>query len=224
VSTALVELAAVNRIFPGARPFHALHDIDVRIDAGEYVALVGPSGAGKSTMLNVLGLMDRPTTGEYWMDGSATSGKSENERASLRASSIGFVFQGFHLMTRRTVLDNVMLGTAYGTVPRSERESRARSVLARVGLGRHIDDYPATLSGGERQRVAIARAVVAGPKLLLADEPTGNLDQRRASEIMDMFESLNDDGLTILIITHDPSLAQRARRTISIIDGRLSQT
>jgi putative ABC transport system ATP-binding protein len=223
VSAAIVEFAGVNRIFPGARPFHALHDVDLRIDPGEYVSLVGPSGAGKSTMLNLLGLMDRPTTGEYWMDGIPTSEKSEANRSSLRASTIGFVFQGFHLMMRRSVLDNVMLGMAYGTVPREDREPRARAVLDRVGLSRHADSLPATLSGGERQRVAIARAVVGKPKLLLADEPTGNLDQQRAVEIMDMFESLNSDGLTVVIITHDTALAARAQRSIHIVDGRLVQ-
>jgi putative ABC transport system ATP-binding protein len=222
VSAALVELSAVNRIFPGPRPFHALHDVDLRIGHGEYVSLVGPSGAGKSTMLNVLGLMDRPTTGEYRIDGVPTSAQSDDERSALRASAIGFVFQGFHLMSRRTVLDNVMLGTAYGPVPRDERESRARAVLDRVGLGRHVDDHPATLSGGERQRVAIARAVVGAPKLLLADEPTGNLDQPRANEIMNMFESLNSDGLTVVVITHDASVAARAGRTLRITDGRLA--
>ena len=224
MTTPIVEFVAVNRIFPGVRPFHALHDVDLRIEPGEYVSLVGPSGAGKSTMLNVLGLMDRPTTGEYWMDGTPTSEKSEDERAGLRASTIGFVFQSFHLMTRRTVLDNVMLGMAYGTVARVDREPRARAILDRVGLRRHVDSSPATLSGGERQRVAIARAVVAAPKLLLADEPTGNLDQQRAGEVMDMFESFNEDGLTMLVITHDPALAARARRTVRIIDGRLIQT
>jgi putative ABC transport system ATP-binding protein len=223
VTTPIVELAAVNRIFPGVRPFHALHDVNLRIDPGEYVSLVGPSGAGKSTMLNLLGLMDRPTTGEYWMDGTPTSAKSEDERAGLRASAIGFVFQSFHLMARRSVLDNVMLGMAYGTVPRADREPRARAILDRVGLRRQVASSPETLSGGERQRVAIARAVVGEPKLLLADEPTGNLDQERAGEIMDMFEIFNAEGLTVLIITHDPALAARARRTVRIVDGRLNQ-
>jgi putative ABC transport system ATP-binding protein len=223
VSPAVAELSQVNRIFPGEHPYHALHDIDLRIDAGEYLSLVGPSGAGKSTMLNLLGLMDRPTTGEYWMDGAATSGTSDDERAAVRASTIGFVFQGFHLIARRTVLDNVLLGTTYGVTPRNERESRARAVLDRVGLSHRVDALPATLSGGERQRVAIARAVVSQPKLLLADEPTGNLDRQRAGEIMDMFESLNAEGLTVVVITHDAALASRAHRTIRIVDGRVSE-
>jgi len=223
VSTAIVELSQVNRIFPGVPPYHALHDVDLRIEAGEYLSLVGPSGAGKSTMLNLLGLMDRPTTGEYWIDGVPTSATSEDDRAVLRATTIGFVFQGFHLIARRAVLDNVLLGTTYGTIPRAEREPRARAVLERVGMSHRIDALPGTLSGGERQRVAIARAVVSEPKVLLADEPTGNLDQRRAGEIMDMFESLNADGLTVMVITHDAALAARAPRTIRIVDGRVSK-
>jgi len=220
----IVDLIDVSRVFGGAQPHHALSDVNLRIDAGEYVSIVGPSGAGKSTMLNLLGLMDRPTTGEYLIDGHATSATSENERAFLRATTIGFVFQGFHLLPRRTVLDNVMLATVYAAVPRSERESRARDALVRVGLEHRIEAYPTTLSGGERQRAAIARAVVAAPKLLLADEPTGNLDQGRAGEIMDMFEMLNSDGLTVVLITHDLDLARRARRTVSISDGRVTQS
>jgi len=223
VTNAIVELVDVNRVFPGAHPHHALRSVDLRVEAGDYVSLVGPSGAGKSTMLNVLGLMDRPTTGEYLIDGVATSGSTENERAIIRATTIGFVFQSFHLLSHRSALDNVLLATVYSAIPRPEREQRARDALVRVGLGHRIEALPSTLSGGERQRVAIARAVVTSPKLLLADEPTGNLDQARAGEVLDMFERLNQEGLTVILITHDLELARRARRTLRISDGQVSE-
>lgn len=220
----IIQLLGVERSFAGAPPFLALKNVSLRVDAGDYVALVGKSGAGKSTMLNILGLMDRPTSGEYLLDGTTTSARTENQRAELRARTIGFVFQGFHLLPSRTALDNVLLATAYSTVPRRDREERARDSLNRMGLGHRVDAYPATMSGGERQRVAIARAIVTSPKLLLADEPTGNLDNQRANEVMGLFESLNDGGLTVVLITHDLTLAARARRIVRISDGELSES
>jgi putative ABC transport system ATP-binding protein len=174
-------------------------------------------------MLNLLGLLDRPSVGEYRLAGSLTGDLDDDERAAVRARFIGFVFQAFHLMPRRSVLDNVLMPMLYSGVPRAEREERARRALERVGLGHRVEFFPTSLSGGERQRVAVARAVVSGPRLLLADEPTGNLDQQTSGEVMELFEELNDDGLTLIVITHDPIVARRARRSIRIADGRLSE-
>ena len=173
-------------------------------------------------MLNLLGLLDRPSVGEYRLDGALTGDLSEDERAAVRARFIGFVFQSFHLMSRRTVLENVLMPMLYSGVPRAEREPRAREALARVGLSHRVDFSPQSLSGGERQRVAVARAVVSGPRLLLADEPTGNLDERTSAEVMGLFEELNADGLTLVVITHDNAVAERASRGIRIDDGRVS--
>jgi len=223
VNTALVELRDVTRSFPGPPEVQALKAVNLKADAGDYISIVGPSGSGKSTMLNLLGLLDRPSVGEYRLAGSLTGDLTDDERAAVRARFIGFVFQAFHLMPCRSVLDNVLMPMLYSGVPRREREARARDALKRVGLGHRIEFFPNSLSGGERQRVAIARAVVSGPKLLLADEPTGNLDQTTSGEVMELFEELNDDGLTLIVITHDPVVARRARRSIRIADGRLSE-
>ncbi len=223
MNTALVELRDVTRSFPGPPEVQALKAVNLKADAGDYISIVGPSGSGKSTMLNLLGLLDRPSVGEYRLAGSLTGDLTDDERAAVRARFIGFVFQAFHLMPRRSVLDNVLMPMLYSGVPRKERETRARDALKRVGLGHRIEFFPNSLSGGERQRVAIARAVVSGPKLLLADEPTGNLDQTTSGEVMELFEELNDDGLTLIVITHDPVVARRARRSIRIADGRLSE-
>jgi putative ABC transport system ATP-binding protein len=219
----VVELVDVTRSFPGPPEVRALKSVDLAIARGEYLSIVGPSGSGKSTLLNVLGLLDRPTVGEYRLDGVSTGELSEEQRAGLRARTIGFVFQAFHLLPRRTVLDNVLLATLYSGVPRVERMSRATAALERVGLGHRMGFLPTTLSGGERQRVAVARAVIASPQLILADEPTGNLDQRTSDEVMDLFEELNDDGLTLVVITHDAATADRAARSIRIADGRVSE-
>lgn len=219
----LVELRDLTRSFPGPPEVQALKAANLTVQAGDYLCIVGPSGSGKSTMLNILGLLDSPSVGEYRLAGGLTSSLSDDERAAVRARFIGFVFQSFHLMARRTVLDNVLMPMLYSGVPRREREPRARDALERVGLGHRIDFLPGSLSGGERQRVAVARAVVSGPQLLLADEPTGNLDQRTSGEVMDLFEELNADGLTLVVITHDEAVARRARRRIQINDGRLSE-
>lgn len=219
----LVELRDVTRSFPGPPEVQALKGASLIAEAGDYISIVGPSGSGKSTMLNLLGLLDRPSVGEYRLAGELTGDLTEDERAAVRARFIGFVFQSFHLMPRRTVLDNVLMPMLYSGVPRREREDRAREALERVGLGHRIDFLPSSLSGGERQRVAVARAVVSGPRLLLADEPTGNLDQRTSGEVMALFEELNADGLTLIIITHDDAVARRARRCIRIADGRLNE-
>ena len=223
MTTPLVELRDVTRSFPGPPEVQALKGASLRIDPGEYVSIVGPSGSGKSTMLNILGLLDRPSVGEYRIEGHLTGDLSEDQRAAVRAHRIGFVFQSFHLMARRTVLDNVLMPMLYSGVPRLEREVRAREVLDRVGLRHRVGFLPDTLSGGERQRVAVARAVVSRPSLVLADEPTGNLDANTTGGVLDLFDELNAEGLTLVVITHDPTVAARAGRRIRIADGRLQE-
>ncbi|WP_242491805.1 ABC transporter ATP-binding protein [Actinomyces minihominis] len=217
----LIRLEDVTRIFPGPPAVNALRGVDLTVERGEYLAIVGPSGSGKSTMLNTLGLLDRPTAGTYWFDGIDVSSLSENERAALRGGSIGFVFQSFQLLPTRTVLENVILSTAYAGISRAEREPRARLALDRVGMSHRSDFFPGTLSGGEKQRAAIARAVSSAPRLLLADEPTGNLDQQNSRSVMELFEDLNNDGLTIVMITHDPLVAASTHRQVRMQDGRL---
>jgi len=217
----VVELVDLGRQFPG--PVDALVDVNLTVRSGDYLSIIGPSGSGKSTLLHILGLLDRPTSGEYRLDGLPTGSASESDRAALRGGRIGFVFQSFHLLPHRTVLDNVLLATLYSGVPRGEREDRARAALDRVGLGHRVDFTPSTMSGGERQRVAIARSVVADPKLLLADEPTGNLDTKNSAGIMDLFDELHADGLTLVVITHDLAVSGRAERRVRISDGRLEE-
>jgi len=223
VSAPLLELRDVTRSFPGPPEVQALKGVNLSIETGDYVSIVGPSGSGKSTMLNILGLLDRPTVGEYRIDGVLTGSLDDDERAAVRARRIGFVFQSFHLMARRTVLDNVLMPMLYSGVPRAEREGRARETLDRVGLGHRTGFLPLTLSGGERQRVAVARAVVSRPSVLLADEPTGNLDAATSAEVLELFDDLREGGLTLIVITHDPVVADRADRRVRIADGRLSE-
>ena len=218
----VVELDGVGRSFPGPPPVHALRSVDLGIHAGEYVSIVGPSGSGKSTLLHLLGLLDQPTTGTYRLDGVDTSTLSERARAVLRGSRIGFVFQAFHLLAHRTVLDNITLATLYNGIPRRIRTERAERALEQVGLAHRVQFSPGTLSGGERQRVAIARALVARPSLLLADEPTGNLDTATADSILDLFDDLHAGGLTLAVITHDDRVSRRAQRRVGIVDGYLT--
>ncbi|GAA1580475.1 putative ABC transport system ATP-binding protein [Leucobacter aridicollis] len=218
----IAELTGVTRFFPGPPPVNALRGVDLTVDRGDYLAIIGPSGSGKSTMLNTLGLLDRPSTGTFLFEGIDVAGLSEDERAGLRARAIGFVFQSFHLMPTRTVLENVMLAGTYAGLTREEREPLARRALDRVRLSHRIDSTPNTLSGGERQRVAIARAVCTSPRLLLADEPTGNLDRANSRAIMELFDELSADGLTIVMITHDEAVAQAAGRRVRINDGELT--
>ena len=218
-----IELRDVTRSFPGPPEVQALKGVNVSIADGEYVSITGPSGSGKSTMLNILGLLDRPTVGEYRLGGVLTGVLDEDERAAVRARQLGFVFQAFHLMSRRTALQNVLLPMLYNGIPRAEREPRAREALERVGLRHRTDFLPGTLSGGERQRVAVARAVASRPRVLLADEPTGNLDQATSAEIMALFEELHADGLTLVVITHDEDVARRASRRIRLADGRVGE-
>ncbi|RJT96636.1 ABC transporter ATP-binding protein [Arthrobacter frigidicola] len=220
MSTPLVELRDVTRSFPGPPEVQALKGISLTVHDGDYVSIVGPSGSGKSTMLNILGLLDRPSVGEYRLAGHLTGALDEDTRAAVRAQRIGFVFQAFHLMPRRSVLENVMMPMLYSGTVRGEREDRARQALERVGLGHRIGFLPGTLSGGERQRVAVARAVVTRPSLLLADEPTGNLDAATSADVMELFEELVTDGLALIIITHDQAVARRASHRVGITDGR----
>jgi putative ABC transport system ATP-binding protein len=219
----VIELRGVERTYPGPPPVPALRPADLLIDAGDYVAVTGPSGSGKSTLLHLLGLLDAPTAGTYLLDGFDTSALGDRDRSALRGGRIGFVFQAFHLLPYRTALENVLLAELYNQTPRTQRLDRAVDALRAVGLGHRLDALPTTLSGGECQRVAIARALVNRPSLLLCDEPTGNLDSRNAATVMELLDELNAAGFTIVVITHDASVASHARRAIAISDGVLSE-
>ncbi len=220
----VVVLDGVSRTFPGPPPVEALRSADLEIERGDYLAIVGPSGSGKSTMLHLLGLLDSPTDGRYLLDGIDTSELDERERAAVRGERIGFVFQAFHLLPTRTNVENVMLAETYAADSRTGRRDRAIAALDQVGLADFADRSPSELSGGERQRIAIARAVVGGPSLILADEPTGNLDSENSNNVLDMFDDLHAQGVTIAVITHDHEVAARAARRVSIRDGRLEES
>ncbi|MFC7623592.1 ABC transporter ATP-binding protein [Microlunatus sp. GCM10028923] len=217
----VVELIGLRRSFPGPPEVHAVRGVDLTVRAGEYVSIIGPSGSGKSTLLHLLGLLDQPTGGTYRLDGEDVSALTERRRSAVRGSRIGFVFQAFHLLQSRTVLDNVMLSMLYQAVPRRQRRERAMEALNRVGLDHRREFTPRTLSGGERQRVAIARALAGRPSLLLADEPTGNLDRANASGVLELFDDLHADGLTLAVITHDDVVSRRADRRVRMTDGVL---
>ncbi|MCA9796515.1 MAG: ABC transporter ATP-binding protein [Candidatus Eremiobacteraeota bacterium] len=200
----------------------ALRGVSFCIERGDFVAVMGPSGSGKSTMMNILGCLDRPTGGSYKLDGVETANLDKDERADLRNRKIGFVFQGFNLLSRTTAVENVELPLLYqGVYDTQERRSRCQSALTRVNLGHRFDHVPSHMSGGEQQRVAIARALVTEPSLLLADEPTGNLDTRTSDEVMEIFRELNEQGLTIVMVTHEQDVADKARRIITFRDGKL---
>lgn len=222
-SGAGVVLEGLSRTYSGVAPVHTLRSCNLDIAPSDYVALVGPSGSGKSTLLNVLGLLDRPTAGSYLLDGVETQRLAPNERTRLRASKIGFVFQQYHLVAHRSVTENVELGLLHRGVGRSDRRRRAIEALAEVGLDHRIDAFPATLSGGEQQRVAIAHALATEVKLLLCDEPTGNLDEVSAAAVVAIFERLNRDGLTLIVVTHNASLAQRAGRIVRLSAGTMNE-
>ncbi|GAA0952952.1 ABC transporter ATP-binding protein [Nonomuraea longicatena] len=223
MSEPVIELAAVCREFPTDPPVRALDKVDLRVGQGDYVAIVGASGSGKSTLLNILGLLDRPTSGSYRLDGVETTALRDGPRTRLRGTRIGFVFQSFHLLSHRTVVENVMLAEVYGKHPRTGRQARAERALEQVGLSHRGRFAPDRLSGGERQRAAIARALMAQPALLLCDEPTGNLDSRNTEAILDLFDDLRAAGLTILVITHEDEVSTRAERRVRITDGVLSE-
>ena len=219
----VVLLAGVSRTFGADPPVHALRDVDLAIWPGEWVSIVGPSGSGKSTLLNIVGLLDRQTAGTYRLVGVDVATLDDLGRAGLRGRTIGFVFQSFHLLPHRSVLENVMLAELYVGSPRHGRRARALAALDRVGLGNRAEFLPTKLSGGQQQRAAIARALVGEPSLLLCDEPTGNLDSHSAESLLDVFAQLSRDGLTLAVITHDDKVASRAGRQVRIVDGALHE-
>jgi putative ABC transport system ATP-binding protein len=203
----------------------ALDGVDLMVETGEFIAVMGPSGSGKSTLMNIVGCLDRPTSGTYVLDDVDVSKLTRDERAVIRNAKIGFVFQSFNLLARTSALENVELPLLYGEFGWSagQRHNAARSALQRVGLQGREDHYPSQLSGGQQQRVAIARALVTNPAILLADEPTGNLDSRTSEEIMGIFQQLNEDGKTVVLITHEPDIAQHAKRVVHVRDGRIQK-
>lgn len=205
----------------GTEQLHALRDVSFEVQKGEYVAIIGPSGSGKSTLMNLIGCLDSPTKGEYWINGQQVSKMSDDELARIRNKEIGFVFQTFNLLARATALHNVELPLIYAGMGAAERHERAQATLASVELGDRTTHRPNELSGGQRQRVAIARALVNHPSILLADEPTGALDTKTSYEIMELFERLHEDGNTIILVTHEHDIAERAHRVITIRDGRI---
>jgi macrolide transport system ATP-binding/permease protein len=218
----VLELHKISKQFGSEPAVHALVDVDLSLARGEWLAITGPSGAGKSTLLNIIGCLDRPTRGSYCIDGIDTAKLTDEGRAGLRSHRIGFVFQSFHLLPYRTVLENVMLAEVYRNQSNQGRRSRALVAIERVGLGHRADFLPGKLSGGEKQRVAIARALVGSPSLLLCDEPTGNLDSKSSATILDLLERLNQEGLTLAVVTHNETIASRAARRVHIVDGSLT--
>ena len=220
----MIELRDVHRTFTvGDQTVHALAGVTLRVGAGEYVSVMGPSGSGKSTLLNILGLLDRPTTGTYLLEGRDTTAMSDDELARARRERIGFVFQFFHLVPRLTAEQNVELPLVLAGVPPAARRPRARALLDGFGLTHRRHHRPDQLSGGQRQRVAIARATVTRPAVLLADEPSGNLDRAAAHDIVEVLERLHGEGLTLIVVTHDPELGSRAQRKVRMIDGRIAE-
>ena len=218
---AVLELAAVTKTYGSDPPVPALRGVSFRVAAGELVAIVGPSGSGKSTLLHLMGTLERPTSGRVSVTGLDVAALDDRELAAVRASRIGFVFQQFFLAEHATLLENVADGLLYAGVPAAERRAQAAEALAAVGLGERLRSRPTQLSGGERQRVAIARALVGAPAIVLADEPTGNLDSATGEQIMNLIEQLNDDGATIVVITHEHAIAGRCPRRIQLLDGRV---
>lgn len=219
---ALIKMTGITKDYRmGETVVHALRGIDLEVEQGEFLAIVGPSGSGKSTLMNLIGCLDRPTSGEYYLDGRKVSDLSDDDLARIRNKSIGFVFQTFNLLPRTNCLHNVELPLLYASVGRKERERKALEILEKVGLGDRIHHNPNELSGGERQRVAIARALVNDPSIVLADEPTGNLDSKTGSEILSIFSELNREGKTIVLVTHERYIADYAKRIIFLRDGKI---
>ncbi len=218
----MITLENIQRIFPvGDQKVHALRDINLHISAGEYLSIMGPSGSGKSTLLNLLGLLDRPNAGRYLLDGQDVTTLSDSQQAHLRRERIGFVFQFFHLVPRLTAAQNVELPMMLAGLPVDERQLRVQQALKGMGITDRADHRPDQLSGGQRQRVAIARATVMQPGLLLADEPTGNLDRASGKDVVDILETLQRRGITLIIVTHDPELGERAQRRLHMVDGAI---
>jgi putative ABC transport system ATP-binding protein len=218
----VIEMDGVTRVYQlGPQDIHALRGVDLKIDRGEYVAIMGPSGSGKSTLMNLIGCLDRPSGGRYLLDGIPVEAMTEDELAEVRNRKIGFVFQTFNLLARTTALQNVELPLVYARISRTQRREMAEDALKAVGLGDRMTHQPNELSGGQRQRVAIARALVNRPSLLLADEPTGNLDSQTGREILDLFKDLHSRGNSIIMVTHEDDVAQEAQRVIHIRDGKI---
>lgn len=218
----LIRLHDVAKFYQmGGETIAALNGIDLDIVRNDYLAFIGSSGSGKSTMMNILGCLDTPSRGQYLLDGRDVGGMSESALARVRNESIGFIFQSFNLLTRATALENVMQPLIYRGIPRAERARRARTALERVGLDQRLEHLPNQLSGGQRQRVAIARALCSEPSILLADEPTGNLDSTTTADIMSLFDTLHAEGQTIILVTHEPDIAAHCRRTVRLADGRI---
>lgn len=209
--------------YMGEEELKILHDVNLTINSGEFLSILGPSGSGKSTMMNIIGCLDVPSSGDYILSGNNINDLDEIDLAKARNKEIGFVFQSFHLLPRMTALQNVELPLIYSGIPSSERRKRAEAILQRVGLGDRMRNLPNQLSGGQQQRVAIARALVTEPTILLADEPTGALDQKTGAQVMELFEELNKDGRTIIMITHDTGIARHAKRVVKILDGYLTE-
>jgi putative ABC transport system ATP-binding protein len=220
----LIHLARINKVYDSGRVrVQALRDVSLKVNRGEFVTLVGPSGSGKSTLMNILGCLDTPTDGEYHLDGREVGGMTINQLASVRNKKIGFVFQNFNLLPYATAYENCEVPLIFGGVKKDERRRRIERFLTRVGLGERMDHLPTELSGGEMQRVAIARSLVNHPDLILADEPTGNLDSKSGQGIVELFEQLNAEGVTVMMITHDLGVAEKARRLIHISDGQVQE-
>ncbi len=218
----MIELAGINRNFEvGEEIVHALRDINLNIKAGEYISIMGPSGSGKSTLLNILGLLDQPNNGDYRFNDKTVNQLQEEEQAQVRREQIGFVFQFFHLIPRLSAIDNVALPLTLAGVEPDIRKQKAEAAMQTLGIAERAQHRPDQLSGGQRQRVAIARAMISEPQLILADEPTGNLDRASGADVIEALETLNQKGITLIIVTHDPELGQRARRRLSMDDGRI---
>ncbi|MDO8960779.1 MAG: ABC transporter ATP-binding protein [Methylophilus sp.] len=224
MQTSVIEVSHLYKDYQtAAGPFPVLKDVNLRIDSGDYVAIMGPSGSGKSTFMNILGCLDKPSKGQYVLDGHPVANMEDNAVAGVRNKTIGFVFQGFNLLSRSSLLDNVALPLVYSGIDKVERHQRAKVLLEKVGLGKHIHSRPNQISGGQQQRVAIARALVNNPRLILADEPTGNLDSVTSEEIMALFGDLNQEGITIVLVTHETDIAEHAKRQVRFLDGKIVQ-
>lgn len=218
----MIKLEHIFKIYEmGENKVYALDDVSLHVAAHEFVSIIGPSGSGKSTLMNMLGCLDVPTQGRYFLDGTDISKKTDDELAEIRNKKIGFVFQGFNLLPKLTAVENVELPLIYSNVSAKERHEKAKEALAKVGLEGRIDHKPTELSGGQQQRVAIARALITDPPIILADEPTGNLDSKSGKEVMEIFRNLNANGNTIILITHDSGVAAQAKRVVRIQDGKL---